>query len=196
MEELDTVQNHRSFTILPFDENFTARFHPTFSGVTLQNNLLSAPPGTDPPNDVIDFKDPWLIDYPDPQYGNNKRNQGMNAPFKSRPAPFNPDYTTSYNGDVYQGVFLNQPYTGNNPVFYSVRAVDGQQITVNGKSITYDWESWGYDPDSISLQSPTSRTTAVVFKQDGATLTANLKGRRVSDTPQATAGSNAFHLVA
>jgi hypothetical protein len=57
VEQLDAVQNHRGFTILPFDENFTSRFHPTHSGVTLQNNLLSAPGGQSD-DDVIDFKDP------------------------------------------------------------------------------------------------------------------------------------------
>ncbi|RMH75195.1 MAG: hypothetical protein D6681_22455 [Calditrichaeota bacterium] len=139
--------------------------------------------------------DPWLIDYEDPILG--LFNQGMNAPFKEYNAPLyiNPGNSIG----TPQGVFLNQfPPTDPNveKPYYSVRTGDGQQVTVNGKSITYDWESWSYDPDSISLQSPNSRTTAVVFKQDGAVLTANLKSRRVSDTPQATAGSNALHVMA
>ncbi|RME59931.1 hypothetical protein D6779_03180, partial [Candidatus Parcubacteria bacterium] len=86
----DTVSNHREFLITgDFPNNLRSEFHPTKPGIVLKNAFLSAPPGTDPGNDVIAFKDPWLIDYPDPQYGNNKRNQGMAAPFKSRPAPFN-----------------------------------------------------------------------------------------------------------
>ncbi|RME59156.1 hypothetical protein D6779_04975, partial [Candidatus Parcubacteria bacterium] len=89
----DTVSNHREFHITDeFPAQLISKFHPTKPGIVLKNAFLSAPPGTDPGNDVIAFKDPWLIDYPDPQYGNNKRNQGMAAPFKSRPAPFNPDY--------------------------------------------------------------------------------------------------------
>lgn len=185
VEQLDTVQNHRGFTILPFDENFTSRFHPTHSGITLQNNFLHAP-GLNPANDNIAFKDPWLIDYPDPLYGNNERNQGMSAPFKSRLAPFNPDYSTNYSGDVYLGVFLNQdPQL--TPTYYFVQAPT-QDVTVNGKNITWDGESWSATGADITY--PTANPTPVIFRQNNATLTANLKGRRTSDTPEATAGNN------
>ncbi|RMF58320.1 MAG: hypothetical protein D6748_09010, partial [Calditrichaeota bacterium] len=145
----DTVLNHRAFNITwDFPDELTSEFYPTKPGIVLKNAFLSAPPGSDPSGDVIAFKDPWLIDSTDAAHGNNPLNRGMQAIFRTQESPFNPDYTNPHNGYVYQGVFLNQPYTGNNPVFYSVRAVDNQQVTVNGKSITYDWESWSYDPDS------------------------------------------------
>ncbi|MBN2367231.1 MAG: trypsin-like peptidase domain-containing protein, partial [Calditrichaeota bacterium] len=194
IEQTDTVQNHRGFTILSDLTDMTSRFHRSYTNSELINVFLNAPVGFNPVNDVIDFKDPWFIDYPDPDYGYNKRNQGMDAPFYSRSAPFYPDYNSLYNGNKYLGVFLNQ-----NPQFqpgvpvYSVRSFQ-QDVEVNSKMLTWDFESWSYDPDSIALQYPYNNTTAVVFKQDGATLTANLKARRASDTPFATASNQGFSI--
>lgn len=73
-------------------------------------------------NGSVFFKDPWLINYPDPLFGNNLRNQGMNAQFKPRSSPFFPDYNTSYGGEIYRGVFLNEnpTYIPQQP-YYSVR---------------------------------------------------------------------------
>ena len=131
------VTNHHVFNIDPnFPNVLMSNFSPTKPGIVIRNEFVSAP-GANPDNDIIDFKDPWLIDYPDPQYGDNKRNRGMAAPFKSRPSPFHPDYTTSYNGEVYQGLFLNQsgpPLW--NPPYYSVRARQTQTIPFHGQDIT------------------------------------------------------------
>ncbi|GBD90636.1 hypothetical protein BMS3Abin04_01353 [bacterium BMS3Abin04] len=117
----NNVKNFRSFDILPNINEITAKLKPTYSGVSIRNSLESSSLS----GDSIQFKDPWLIDYADPNYGNNKRNRGMDndgpdkLEFKSRPSPFNPDYTTSYNGDVYKGVF-----PGQNPQFNLHYAID------------------------------------------------------------------------
>ncbi len=183
----------RNYRIISVDRNLhelVVQYDSSYGGITLIAELLSSG-GVE---DSIDFKDPWLVDTTDsrfytPPYGYH--NLGMDAPFKRYPTPLNLTLTSPF-----KGVFLNQIPDPNNPdiPYYSVRAVDNQQVTINGKTVTYDWESWSYNPNSISLQYPNSRTTAVVFKQDGATLTANLKGRRVSNTPRATFANNGRKL--
>ena len=72
--QLDTVQNHRGFTITPFDNNLTSRFNPTDPTITIKTDLIDAPGTT---GGDIQFRDPWYIDYRDPDYGNNWRNRGM-----------------------------------------------------------------------------------------------------------------------
>lgn len=105
------VTNHHLFPIASgFPSSVTSQFATTYSGITIKTSL----DGTSFSGGSIQFKDPWLIDYPDPNYGNNKRNRGMDnngadkLEFKSRTSPFYPDYSTSYNGDIYQGVFIGQ----------------------------------------------------------------------------------------
>ena len=127
------VKNHHEFEILNSTQEIVANLKVTKSGIIIRNELLSAP-GQE--GGTIEFKDPWLIDYPDPQYGHNKRNRGMDAPFKSRPSPFKPDYTTSYDGDGYQGVFLNQD-PDETPVYYSVRAPLEQVIPFHNEEVTW-----------------------------------------------------------
>ena len=186
------VRNHHQFEITSDMDTLTSRFKQTHATITICNEFLSAP-DADPEGDVVDFKDPWLIDYPDPLYGNNKRNQGMSAPFKSRPSPFNPDYTTPYDGDVYQGVFLNQGLTPQGqwvPPYYSVRAAQSQIIPFHGQDITWYFQGWKGDPDSVAYQYADRESTAVVFKKDGAVARAMYKGHLVSSSPQATAFNN------
>ncbi|MBS4033674.1 MAG: hypothetical protein KGZ85_04345 [Ignavibacterium sp.] len=93
------VSNHHSFTIETFDNNFTSKFHPTHSGIIIKNSLEAT--GID--GGKLEFKDPWLIDYPDPDFGNTPRNRGMAAPFKELTTP----YTFTYSSD-YKGLFLEQ----------------------------------------------------------------------------------------
>jgi len=170
------VTNHHHFAVTTgFPTLLVAWFEPTKPGITMTNNFLSSPPGSNPPDDSLNFKDPWLVrvgdpDYNDPPYG--YRNLGLSAVFETNEAPFNPNTNPSGTGSEYKGVFLSQGSPNWQPPFYSVRAIDNQQVTVNGKSITWDWESWSYNPAEIDLQYPNSKETAVVFKQDGATLTA------------------------
>lgn len=105
--EEEDVTNHHVFDI---DVDFTSaisNFKRTHSSITLQNNFLTAAPGSNPADDHIYFKDPWLIDYADPNYGGNLRNQGMSAPFEEADAPFTPN-TGSGPGSEYLGVFLDE----------------------------------------------------------------------------------------
>ncbi|GAB4371771.1 MAG: hypothetical protein Kow0042_14700 [Calditrichia bacterium] len=160
---LSDVTNHHVFVIDSLTTELVSNFDPTKPGITIRNALLSAP-GSE--GGVIEFKNPWLIDYPDPLYGNHKRNRGMAAPFKSRSSPFNPDYTTRYNGDVYQGVFLDQVPDPSHPEkpYYSVRAPQQQVIPFHGEDITWYFQGWS--GTGVQFQHPDQTETAVVFKQD------------------------------
>ncbi len=139
--DLSNVENHKSFSISNETAELRSNFNSTQFGIVIKNNLEQ----TSVTGGNIDFKDPWLIDYADSVYGNNLRNRGMNAPFKSRTAPFYPDATTSYSGDVYKGVFLNQ-----NPQFqqgipsYSVKASQTQNINLGSPqgTRTFYFQNW------------------------------------------------------
>ena len=126
VEQLDTVENHRGFTILLDDQNLTSRFHPTHPA-TMQAQLIDG--GS--PGGYVEFKDPWLIDYPDSNYGGAMRNRGMNdALWYSKTSPFTPNTNPSGPGSEYKGVFLNQTPDPQNPnaPYYSVRAPQEQVI--------------------------------------------------------------------
>ena len=172
--QLDTVQNHRGFTIQDDDAIFISRFNYTHSAITIKNSLEMSSINS---NDSIYFKDPWLIDYSDPLYGNSLRNRGMDAPFKKRPSPFYPDYTTSYNGDVYKGVFLNQ---GEDwlPPYYSVKADYVQDIYLQQtcRTHTFYFQGWSATPEgSATFQNASALETPVVFNQPNATVQTNLE---------------------
>lgn len=184
----NNVVNHKTFQIYTYTSNLTSRLNSTQPDITIKNEFLESP-GLNPINDNIHFKDPWLIDYPDPLYGNTLRNRGMDAPFKQRPSPFYPDYTTSYDGDVYKGVFLNQ-----NPTFdptlpiYSVKAdaVQDIQLQQTGRTHKFYFQNWSATPQgSADFQDANALETPVVFKQEGATVQANLKGTQLSNNSYA-----------
>jgi len=120
--ELDVI-NHHPFIIQSYDHNFTSQFAPTHPA-TIQAQLIDG--GS--PGGYVEFKDPWLIDYPDPLYGNNLRNQGMSAPFK--PVAYDPKQPNLGLNTQYKGVFLNQTPDPQNPnaPYYSVRAPQEQMI--------------------------------------------------------------------
>ncbi|RMG42838.1 MAG: hypothetical protein D6732_00615, partial [Methanobacteriota archaeon] len=186
------VTNHHVFTITSDLSELTSNFNPTKPNVTIRNEFLSAPPGTDPSNDVIDFKDPWLIDSTDAAHGNNPLNRGMQAIFRTQSSPFNPDYTNHHNGYVYRGVFLDQPFTGNNP-HYLVRAAQQQVIPFHGQDITWYFQGW--EGDQVQFQYPNQTKTAVVFKANNAEARAVYKGHLASDTTLVTSFNNGRRLV-
>ena len=192
---LFSIVNHNEFVMssnLPFI--LTSQFEKTEQNVKIKTELLNAN------NDAagkIYFKDPWLIDYADPAYGNNMRNQGMSAPFKQRTSPFGPDYTTSYNGDVYQGVFLRQGYDVNTQTwtapYYSVKADQTQSTSEHGESVTWHFQNWsGTD---VTFQNAGAVETPVVFNAAGATAEAIYKGHLVSNKTTAT-GPNHSRVLA
>ena len=145
------------------------------------------------------FKDPWLIDYPDPDYGNDKRNRGMKSSgpdaliFKKRPSPFSPDYTTSYDGDVYQGVFLNQPYTGDNPVYYSVGLPAMQTIPFHGQDIKWHFQGW--EGTDVQFHNAGASQTPIVFLNGDAEARATGYPNKRSLTYQETVQANWLHLI-
>ncbi len=168
-----------------------SQFGPSYSGVTIENYLIDN--GTHPSNTSVGFSDPWLIDYPDPSYGNVKRNEGMSAPLKPRTSPFSPDYTTSYNGDVYEGVLLNQRYDIPGNPHYSVGFPTGQTITVGGTNHTLNL--FGWSASGATIQNTTANQTGVVFTSSNATVTANVKGNLLSSVSSASGYGNQSSIV-
>ena len=88
--------------------------------VTIRTDLISAGGSSD---GTIDFKDPWYVD----EHGNQPDS------FLTFSAPYKP---TGSALDTTGGVFLNQPYTGNNP-HYSVRAPLEQVIPFHNEEVTW-----------------------------------------------------------
>lgn len=180
-EDFSDVKNHHTFTITAETNELKSNFIPTQYGVTIKNEFTEAS-GFNPSSDVIEFRDPWLIDYPDPAFGNQLRNRGMNdALFYSRTSPFYPDYTTSYNGFTYKGVFLNQPYTGNNPPYYKVKALQYQDINLGGSIGTRRFYFQNWSGMDAQFQYPNALETGVVFTSSNAVANANHKGTGLSN---------------
>ncbi len=173
--------NYGKFPIVAGYGDIKAQYWSVYGNVVIQNYFLSAN-GANPEGDSIGFKDPWLIDYYESPYG--LRNQGMDAPFKNRPSPFNPDYTTSYDGDVYQGVFLNKnPQFQQGKPIYFVEAMQEQVISFNNEDILWYFQGW--NGTDVQFEHAEQTRTSVVFKQDGAVARAVYKGHLVSSTNRA-----------
>ncbi len=157
-----------------------SRFIPKYSGVTIKNSLE----GTSVTGGTLFFYDPWLTDFNEPPYG--LRNQGISAPPKQRNSPFYPDYTTSYNGDIYKGIFLNQ-----NPTFdpdlplYNVWAGD-QQINLGGLIGTKNFYFQNWSATGANLQPfGSGNQSRVIFTSSNAVVQANLKGQGLSNNQNA-----------
>lgn len=173
---LSDVTNFHPFIVDANTSSLTSNFQPT-NNTTIQAHLIDG--GN--PGGSLDFMDPWLIDYPDPNYGNNLRNQGMSAPFKSVAYSSNNLGTST----SYKGVFLNQPPDPNNPnvPYFSVRA-PLTQTNVNG--YTGYFQNWSVLPSNgATFQQIGSNPSgydqkAVVFNQANAIVTANYKGHLIS----------------
>lgn len=184
---LPDVTNHHVFQSSG-SISLISHFQTVYSGVVLNSVLYEASTinGLE-----IDFKDPWLIDYSDPQYVSIKRNQGLNAPYKTRLSPFNPNYSTPFSGDIYQGVFLNQPYGGSSPA-YVLRAPLKQSMTLSQTGRTHNMylQSWSASGASISTTTAGDigfygatyrQENAVNFTSGSATVNANYKTTQLSD---------------
>ncbi|NIW45009.1 MAG: hypothetical protein GWN14_10005, partial [candidate division Zixibacteria bacterium] len=122
----------------------------------------------------IDFHNPWFVESDGSQPDDF-------LPFS---LPYSP---TGARDSTTGGVFLDQPFTGNNP-HYRVRALEQQ---ING--VIYFLESWS--GSNVTFEDNQAEETAVVFQQANATLTAHMKGRRASNTPEATAGNNSRKVI-
>jgi len=148
------VKNHHIFNITQNTPSLIiSNFKQITGDITINVNLS----GTH----TIQFKDPWFIDYADPNYGNHYRNRGSDAVYRTRTSPFTIDYSTAYeNGQSYKGVFLNQ-----NPRFdptipiYRLKAP--RYVNDSGiYSIFRHWTTTG----SSSFESSGSVETNVCFK--------------------------------
>ena len=181
----NTFLNHNQFTILEDLSIITAHHKPS-DLIGISTILISGGSGGS-----IQFKDPWLRDYDEAPYG--LRNRGMEAPYKSRTSPFSPDYTTPYNGDVYQGVFLNQGYPGWNPPYYSVGAPAMQTIPFHGQSI--EWYFQGWEGTNVQFQNAGASQTPIVFLNSGAEARAIYKGNMASSKARATGYPNKRNLA-
>jgi Subtilase family/Secretion system C-terminal sorting domain len=180
--ELNDVVNHHSFTILPTTSQFTAHFEPA-NNATLQANVIDLGGQAG----AAEFKDPWLIDSLDPNYGTS-RNQGMSAPFKTV------NYATNNlgTGTSYKGVFLNENpnFLPDRPI-YSVRAP--QTVDFGGAIGTRNvyLVNW----TGASFQYPNASETPVVFTSSGVTVSANLKGSMISNDASAFSNNSQHRLI-
>jgi tetratricopeptide (TPR) repeat protein len=173
------VTNHRSFDISSTTVNLTSQFRFTNSA-TIQAQFLEG--GS--PGGSVNFKDPWLIDSTDALHANAKMNRGMSAPFNSITSATNNLGTST----DYKGVFLNQNTTFD-PLLpiYSVSAPSTQMVG----SFTGYFQGW--TANGATLADSTSNTTAVVFNNAGATVTAKYKGHLLASTNTATSDSTGAH---
>ncbi|MGH2568422.1 MAG: hypothetical protein ACRDGA_08795, partial [Bacteroidota bacterium] len=172
------VVNHRSFPITEQTTELKAQFTQTQSAITVRTELIDGGTGGN-----IEFKDPWLIDE-EVNVGNQVvyRNRGMNALFVSKASPF---VLSDPANTLYKGVFLNQEFTGANPVYYSVNA---PAQTING--FTSYFQNWTVTSGQADFQNANAAQTAVVFRQTNTTVTARYKANMGSSTSAATAFNN------
>ncbi len=190
--ELPDVTNFHKFTINSGTTLLLSNFNPIYSGITIKNSLE----GTTADGGSVQFADPWFIDYPDPQFGNTRRNRGMNdAVWRTRPSPFNPNYNDPYEyGQAYQGVFLEQ-----DPNFlpdipnYSVGSVEGQTISVHNQDRKFYHYKW--DGTDVSFQNPNAVQTGVVFHTVNSVATDVLKGNLMSDDQNGISSSSQRKMV-
>ena len=191
------VKNHHVFQIDQSIPGYlTARFKPTFGGISIQTNFFEV---SGIYNSNIQFKDPWFIDYADPNCGNNYRNQGNDAVFRTRTTPFVIDYSTTYeNNQSYKGVFLNQnPNFYPNIPTYSLKVPQPQTVNFGGaiglRPVYF--VNWNYDANKATLKYPNASETPVVFKTSDAAITANLKASLISSSSSAFSNNSQRKFV-
>lgn len=188
---LSSTENHKTIFLTGELSRLNSNFKQTNTGITIKNNLEAT--GINGGN--IQFKEPWLIDYPDGLFSNTLRNQGMSAPFKDRISPFLPDYSSSFNGDVYKGIFLNQSGPGSNwqGSYYSVGSLSEQTISVNNQNRKFYPFKWG--GTGVTIQGEYWPETGVVFNSTGAVATATLKGQLMSNSTTGISSNSQRKMV-
>jgi hypothetical protein len=186
------VINQKSFLIEYGISELVAQHKKTYNGVIIKNDFPEVP-NLNPTTDIIEFKDPWLIDYEDPVLnGTNYKNGGMaSSIFKSRNSPFYPNLLNFYGSDQYLGVFIDQPVSPNN-TYYSVRSPIQQpqdiylsQTGKYHKFYFYNWTVSGTDPLVANNNINGYCESPVVFRSGNATVIANLKGTQLSNQTNA-----------
>ncbi len=198
--DFNNVKNHRPFDILPTTNLLLSNFIPTDTGVTIKTSLE----GTTATGGVIEFKDPWFIDYQDVLYANQLRNRGMTEAYpRQRTSPFYPNATTPFElGQTYKGVFLDQSGPGSNwaGTFYKTNVPLEQTINVHGQNRKFYFENWSASLDNNNL--PTAQfqdeyllETGVVFKDPNAVVKAKLKGQLMSNTTSGISSTSQRKIV-
>jgi hypothetical protein len=175
------IINHNSFFLDGRITKINSNFKKTYSLISIKNTT----DGNITIGGNVQFKDPWYIDYADPDFGNNYRNCGNDAIYRTRTSPFNPNFTTTYeNNQTYGGVFLGQ-----NPQFqtgvpgYSVKATSPQTISINGTDRTFYFQNWEASNNGAdaTFQNANALETPVVFNNEGAEVKAIMKGSQLSN---------------
>jgi hypothetical protein len=91
---------------------------------------------------------------------------------------------------IFKGVFLDQGFPFYDPPYYTVAAPDQ---TIDG--VTYFLGGWSSENNSAEFQNASAETTAVIFRQPNAVVTAHMKGHLLTNTPDATAHNNGRRVV-
>ena len=136
-----------------------ARFT-SLSPVTITTQLIEGGTGGN-----IEFRDPWYL----ADASGNQPNQLL--PYG---APFSP--TGAYNQST-GGVFTLQDYNIPGNPYYSVGA-PSQQIG----NFTWNFVNWKVTQGAASFQNANAAQTGVVFNSPNTTVTATLKGHRISNS--------------
>jgi hypothetical protein len=194
------ITNFQKFLIEYPTSEITSQFNLVQDGVVINNDYPEIPL-LNPSNDEIEFKDPWLVDYDDPAYnGSDNRNRGLSAIFKSRNAPFYPNYDTFYGSDQYLGLFLDQTLQGGN--YYVVRSPIQQPqdiyLSQTGKYHKFyfgNWSSTGTDPLVQNNVVNGYYESPVVFRSGNAIVTANLKGTQLSNQTNAYSNTSQRRFI-
>jgi hypothetical protein len=183
---LADVTNFHQFQINTTNLSFTSRLTSIDASATISTQLLDL---LSAKSDNVQFADPWLVDFSDMQYGGALRNQGSGAPLKTRSTPFHPDLSTSYGGDIYGGVFLNQPIVVGKP-YYTIGALNPATIQ-GGDAYFINWVSNG----SAVVQNNNSAVTGIVFTGPNAIATGIYKGHMRTGAPSFADAHNQRRLV-
>ncbi len=168
-ELLDYVWNHRSFTIDHSLVSLASLFHGSSPSIVIKNQLIDSP-GNE--NGSIKFKDPWYIDYSDPDFLGNNRNRGHdNAIFYGRTSPFHPDYSSPFPQGPYKGVLLNQSGSAVNwiPPYYKVGTTTPQ--TIGGVASNF----FGWSGIGVEFEQPSNLETGVTFQENNSVAIATYK---------------------
>lgn len=170
--------NPRGFQMLPADPHQVARFT-AIHGAMLQSQLMD----NDSLGGQLQFTDPWFRDSTN---GNLTWNRGPDA--IPQWVPYS--YANLGTNSDHQGVFLNEGYPNWSPPYYSVGAPLNQTIGLFSSYFQY----WTVEPGRADFRTPSKDTTALVFTQAGATVTAKYKAHLVS-TNQFATGPNGQRKV-
>ena len=166
-----------NFPVLALVNNDQVAHFRDLKPVSIRNELLDAPAI---PTGSVDFRDPWYM---------NSSGLQPNS-FETFSSPF---YPTGAQDSISQGVFLDQRVLQDRP-FYSLRIQDPQPMF---GTVGY-FLGWDYNTEYAELIDESAPSgylqKSVVFKQEGAEITAKYKGHLISSTSAATA-SNAQHKM-